>query len=84
MRKSKAVEIVSKMLENYDLIISPGRPTYDKFAEAIVNTLQDYGMMPPKIVNPAYDYQLAVKYGQHPFLKYDVAYMVNEWESENA
>lgn len=69
MKRSDVIELVEVMLKNYDNMNFATRPTFEQFATAIINTLQDLGMAPPKY---------------EPFPGSDQAFETREWEKEDA
>lgn len=69
MKKSEAVRLVATMVKHFHRNeLKPG-PTFEQFATAIINTLQDCGMTPP----------------EHDSMPgSDWAVNKREWESEDA
>lgn len=57
------------MVKNFYQERTRPSPTFEQFATAIVNTLQDCGMAPPKY---------------EPFPGSDMAFETREWEPEDA
>lgn len=69
MKKSDAVKLVTSMVKNFHQNKDKPSPTFEQFATAIINTLQDCGMSPPEYDSmPGSDWVVNKR----------------EWENENA
>lgn len=74
MKRSDAIKIMVETMGAYD--------SWEEQCSYMLSQLEKAGLLPPEVFNIKYDFDLALKYDEHPFLMYPVKRYVHEWEQE--